>query len=73
MENNLQLVGATVVEDSLQDNVPETLKDLIYADIKVWMLTGDKMETAQSIGFSCNLLSHEFDILKCSTLQDLQI
>ena len=46
IESNLQLLGATVVEDQLQDDVPDTLQALMQADIKVWMLTGDKMETA---------------------------
>jgi len=47
------LIGATAVLDRLQDNVPETIRDMLRAskiqtnvDIKVWMLTGDKMETA---------------------------
>jgi P-type E1-E2 ATPase len=37
------LIGATAVEDRLQDNVPDTIRDLIQANIKVWMLTGDKL------------------------------
>ena len=61
-----------MVEDKLQDEVPETLQALQDADIKVWMLTGDKLETAQSIGFSCKLLSEGMDILKCATLEDLR-
>lgn len=72
IESNLTLLGATVVEDKLQDEVPETLQALQDADIKVWMLTGDKLETAQSIGFSCQLLSEGMDILKCATLDDLR-
>lgn len=72
MESGLMLLGATVVEDKLQDKVPETLQALMKADIKVWMLTGDKLETAQSIGFSCGLLNEEMELLKCSNLYDLQ-
>ena len=72
LETDLQLIGATVVEDRLQDEVPETLQALMKGDIKVWMLTGDKLETAQSIGFSCKLLTTEMDIVLCSNLQDLQ-
>ena len=53
MERNLVLLGATVVEDRLQDEVPEMIQALHQGDIKVWMLTGDKMETAESIGLSC--------------------
>lgn len=49
-ERDLVLVGATCVEDRLQDNVPETISDLQSAGIKIWMLTGDKLETAENIG-----------------------
>ena len=57
IEQNLILLGATIVEDKLQDLVPETIRDLRLAKIKVWMLTGDKMNTAYNIGLSCNLIS----------------
>lgn len=43
LENGLTLLGATAVLDRLQDNVPETIRDMIQANIKVWMLTGDKL------------------------------
>lgn len=46
IEQNLQLVGATAIEDRLQDGVPETIADLKKAGIKIWVATGDKMETA---------------------------
>lgn len=55
-ERGIVLLGATAVEDRLQDNVPETIKDLQDAGIKIWMLTGDKLETAENIGYSCKLL-----------------
>ena len=71
MERNLVLLGATVVEDRLQDEVPEMIQALHQGDIKVWMLTGDKMETAESIGLSCQLLTADMDIMRCSTLKDL--
>ena len=54
--------SATIVEDKLQDKVPETIRDLRLAQIKVWMLTGDKMNTAYNIGLSCNLISKEMKI-----------
>jgi len=57
IENNLILLGGTVVEDKLQDNVPQTIKELKSAGIKIWILTGDKLDTAESIGYNCNLLS----------------
>jgi len=50
------LLGATAVEDRLQEEVMETILDMQRADIKVWMLTGDKFETAENIGISCGLL-----------------
>ena len=59
IESNLTLLGGTVVEDKLQDKVPETIKELRTAGIKIWVLTGDKLDTAENIGYSCNLLSKE--------------
>jgi phospholipid-transporting ATPase len=59
IEQNLTLVGATAIEDKLQDKVPETIAALKEAGIKVWVLTGDKIETAVNIGYSCRLLSNE--------------
>lgn len=57
VECNLRLLGATGIEDKLQDGVPETIESLRQAGIKVWVLTGDKQETAISIGLSCKLLT----------------
>ena len=62
IEKNLTLIGATIVEDKLQDFVPETIEDLRNAGIKIWMLTGDKMSTAYNIGLSCNLISKDMKI-----------
>ncbi|KAG9511169.1 putative phospholipid-transporting ATPase IM [Fragariocoptes setiger] len=59
IEQNLQLLGATAIEDKLQDDVPKTIANLIAANIKVWVLTGDKQETAINIGYSCELLTDE--------------
>lgn len=56
MEKNLVLLGATAVEDKLQEGVIDTIQDLKRADIKVWMLTGDKFETAENIAASCKLI-----------------
>ena len=64
MEQNIYLIGCTIVEDKLQDKVPETIKDLRNANIKIWMLTGDKMNTAYNIGLSCNLISTNMKIFK---------
>lgn len=49
----MELLGATAVEDALQDNVRDTLESLRMAGIKVWVLTGDKVETALNIALSC--------------------
>ena len=62
IENNLFLIGTTIVEDKLQENVPETIRNLRLSKIKVWMLTGDKMNTAYNIGLSCNLINKDMKI-----------
>ena len=59
IEKDFELLGGTVVEDKLQDEVPETIKDLRNAGIKIWVLTGDKLDTVENIGRSCNLISNE--------------
>uniref|UniRef100_A0A3Q2XZQ5 Phospholipid-transporting ATPase n=1 Tax=Hippocampus comes TaxID=109280 RepID=A0A3Q2XZQ5_HIPCM len=51
--------NTTAVEDKLQDGVPQTIEQLAKADIKIWVLTGDKQETAENIGYSCNMLREE--------------
>ncbi|XP_044466183.1 putative phospholipid-transporting ATPase 9 [Mangifera indica] len=56
IEKDLILLGATAVEDKLQQGVPECIDKLAQAGIKLWVLTGDKMETAINIGFACSLL-----------------
>ena len=55
IEQKLELAGATAIEDKLQEGVPETIDKLRRANIKVWMLTGDKRETAINIGHSARL------------------
>lgn len=57
LEVNLELVGATAIEDKLQEEVPEVIASLRQAGMRVWVLTGDKLETAINIGFSSNLLT----------------
>ncbi|KAJ3108422.1 hypothetical protein HDU97_001129 [Phlyctochytrium planicorne] len=56
IERNLMLLGATAIEDRLQDGVPETIEKLRRGNIKVWMLTGDKTETAINIGHTCSII-----------------
>ena len=55
IEKNLIFLGVTAIEDELQDEVNETLKDFSEAGIKLWVLTGDKKDTAKSIAYSCGL------------------
>ncbi|KAL8439058.1 hypothetical protein Efla_003187 [Eimeria flavescens] len=59
LEQDLLLLGLTGVEDKLQQGVPETLDALRHAGIKVWMLTGDKVETATCISISAGLKTRQ--------------
>ncbi|CCF56549.1 hypothetical protein KAFR_0B02510 [Kazachstania africana CBS 2517] len=63
IERELTLLGGTAIEDRLQDGVPDAISLLGEAGIKLWVLTGDKVETAINIGFSCNLLNNEMELL----------
>ncbi|KAL4463532.1 hypothetical protein ABPG72_014935 [Tetrahymena utriculariae] len=63
MEKDLILLGGTGINDRLQDDVEYTLKNLKTAGIKVWMLTGDKVETAQNIAQQCNLTNSSTDLV----------
>jgi phospholipid-translocating ATPase len=56
IERDFELTGATAIEDKLQKGVPEAIDKLRSAGIKMWMLTGDKRETAINIGHSCRLI-----------------
>jgi phospholipid-translocating ATPase len=56
IEQDLDLCAATAIEDKLQQGVPEAIDKLRRAKIKMWMLTGDKRETAINIGYSCRLI-----------------
>ena len=56
IENQLELMGATAIEDKLQKGVPDAIDRFRRAGIKLWMLTGDKRETAINIGQSCRLI-----------------
>ncbi|PIA36567.1 hypothetical protein AQUCO_03300037v1 [Aquilegia coerulea] len=59
IEKDLILLGAVAVEDKLQRGVPNCIDKLAQAGLKIWLLTGDKKETAINIGFACSLLQHE--------------
>ena len=65
VEQNLLLLGATAIEDKLQDGVPEAIADLKKAGIKIWVLTGDKLETAIGACFHIALLSYRLTLIPC--------
>lgn len=67
IERELVLLGGTAIEDRLQDGVPDSISMLSEAGIKLWVLTGDKVETAINIGFSCNLLGNNMELLVLKT------
>ena len=56
IEQNLIVLGATAIEDKLQHGVPECISQIISAGIVMWILTGDKEETAINIAVACNLV-----------------
>jgi phospholipid-transporting ATPase len=63
IEHDFTLLGATAIEDKLQDGVPDTIATLQSAGIKIWVLTGDRQETAINIGMSCKLISEDMSLL----------
>lgn len=67
LEHSLHIVGASAIEDRLQDGVPETLACLRDAGIKTWVLTGDKVETAINIGFSSGLLLNDMQLVQITS------
>uniref|UniRef100_A0A8C6E8W6 Phospholipid-transporting ATPase n=1 Tax=Moschus moschiferus TaxID=68415 RepID=A0A8C6E8W6_MOSMO len=71
IERDLMLLGATAIEDKLQDGVPETILTLNKAKIKIWVLTGDKQETAVNIAYACNIFEDEMD--EIFIVEDLQL
>nr|XP_019958653.1 PREDICTED: probable phospholipid-transporting ATPase VB [Paralichthys olivaceus] len=66
LETNLSLLGATGIEDRLQESAPDTIVALREAGIQVWVLTGDKPETAVNIGYACRLLEDEDLVINMS-------
>ena len=61
LEVDFDLIGSTAIEDKLQEDVAQTIYDIRRATIKVWVLTGDKVETAMNIGHACKLLDQEMN------------
>src|SRR5271155_1126728 len=70
IERELQLLGGTAIEDRLQDGVPDAIQHLADGGIKLWVLTGDRVETAINIGFSCNLLHNSMELIIFKTQPD---
>ncbi|KAK5125408.1 hypothetical protein LTR85_000517 [Meristemomyces frigidus] len=62
IEQNLDLLGASAIEDKLQQGVPDTIDKLRRANVKIWMLTGDKRETAINIAHSARICKPESDL-----------
>lgn len=63
IERNLNLLGVTGIEDTLQDGVPDTIEALLKAGIKIWVLTGDKRETAMNVGYCCKLIEANMTVI----------
>ncbi len=55
------ILGSTAIEDRLQDGVPEAITHIRKAGVRLWVLTGDKVETAINVGYSAGLLDHNTD------------
>ncbi|ELP94428.1 hypothetical protein EIN_047110 [Entamoeba invadens IP1] len=70
MECKLEIVGVSAIEDKLQDGVCETIDMLIRAGIKIFMITGDKMETAINIGKSCKLITGKYFTIAEQTAEE---
>jgi len=62
-EQHLTLLGVTAIEDKIQAGVPETIAKLKEGQVKVWVLTGDKQETAVNIGYACKLLTKDMSVV----------
>ena len=73
IEKDMFLLGATAIEDKLQDGVPDTIHTLQMAGIKVWVLTGDRQETAINIGMSCKLISESMNLVSTLALNCVMI
>ena len=67
METNLNFVGCSAIEDKLQDGVPEAIHTFLSCNIRVWVLTGDKQDTALEIAKSCMLIDESMHVLILST------
>ncbi|KAK3533435.1 hypothetical protein QTP70_020783, partial [Hemibagrus guttatus] len=71
MERELMILGVAAIEDRLQEGVPETIVSLRRAGVKVWVLTGDKTETAVSVGYACKLVDPDTKLFQGKELSDI--
>ena len=69
-ERNFLLLGATAIEDKLQKGVPDAVAHLMAANLKIWVLTGDKWDTAINIGSACSLLTSEMRLAKIKMIDE---
>ena len=69
-EQNLTIIGATAVEDQLQDKVASTIEEFSKRNICLWMLTGDKLETAINVAYSSNLIKEQDNLIEVSNVAD---
>uniref|UniRef100_A0A803TLF8 Phospholipid-transporting ATPase n=1 Tax=Anolis carolinensis TaxID=28377 RepID=A0A803TLF8_ANOCA len=67
IETDMHLIGSTAVEDKLQDMAAETIEALHKAGMKIWVLTGDKLETAQATCYACRLFQTSTELLQLTT------
>ncbi|XP_063169734.1 phospholipid-transporting ATPase IG isoform X2 [Candoia aspera] len=63
IEKDMCLIGSTAVEDKLQESAAETIEALHRAGMKIWVLTGDKLETAQATCYACRLFQSSTELL----------
>mmetsp|Transcript_48061 Transcript_48061/g.93881 ORF Transcript_48061/g.93881 Transcript_48061/m.93881 type:complete len:1668 (+) Transcript_48061:47-5050(+) len=73
IEREMHICGVTAIEDKLQDGVPGTIANLAKAGIKLWVLTGDKKETAIEIGYSTKVLHPDMRLIKVSNRSNLKL
>lgn len=75
IEKEMQILGVTAIEDKLQESVPSTIFDLAQAGIKIWVLTGDREETAINIGHACRLINDRMKLLYVNqeSIKDLEV
>ena len=72
VEKDLVLLGCTAIEDNLQDKVPESIKRFLEANIKVWMITGDKFETAENIAACAGLTDNDTYIYRMKSTNRIE-